>query len=317
MAVCSCNVTLSNTGVPGCQPLTSVAERLILVPMRDGSNIRNGIDLSAIPDNAGILALINASDSTQRYYPIPEMENVTNERAEPITEEAPSGTVAKIRNGVKTFSGEIWFQGATFAGFVEAFGCSTMGAYIIDADGKVIGDKSVSGYLYPLEIKMPTWDVRTIDTTDTTVAKVTVSFQWSDRISDQDVGFMNGSDFGSDVDWLSYNGLINLYGTQTALPSSDGTNTTFTMKIYNAFGSVANQQVESNLNTDPTTGDLVLQNVTSGSPIVPNSIVQSTSGEYTFEFPDQNTSDNVSVRIRSTTNGYDDTSLRAVTNTMP
>jgi hypothetical protein len=89
------------------------------------------------------------------------------------------------------------------------------------------------------------------------------------------------------------------------------------MKIYNAFGSVANQQVESNLNTDPTTGDLVLQNVTSGSPIVPNSIVQSTSGEYTFEFPDQNTSDNVSVRIRSTTNGYDDTSLRAVTNTMP
>lgn len=309
MAVCSCNNTLSNTGVPGCQPLASVAERLILVPMRDGSNTRNGIDLSSIPDNAGILALINASDSTQRYYPLPEMENVTNERAEPITEEAPSGTVAKIRNGVKSFSGEIWFQGSVLAGFIDAFGCSTMGAYVVDTDGKLIGDKSVSGFLYPIEIKMPTWDVRTIDTTDTTVAKVSVNFQWADRVSDQDLGFLTGSDFGSDVDWLAYNGLIDLFGGTPSTISTTG----FTMPITTAFGSVANPVVQGGLSF----GDFELYNETSAGTVAITSVTENPTGTYAFVFPAQTSADELELRIASGTNGFDDTNLRSVTITIP
>jgi len=309
MAVCSCNVTLSNTGVPGCQPLTSVAERLILVPLRDGSNVRNGIDLSSIPDNAGILALINQADDTKRYYPLPEMENVTNERAEPVTEEAPSGTVAKIRNGVKTFSGEIWFQGATFAGLVDAFGCATMGAYIVDADGKLIGDKSVEGFLYPLAIKMPTWDVRTLDTSDTTVAKVSLNFQWADSISDQDVGFMAGSDFGADVDWLTYNGLIGLNGGTPSAISTTG----FTIPVETAFGSVANPVVQSGL----LSADFEVYNVTTAASVTISTMTESPSGTYTFTFVAQTSADVLSLRIASGTNGFDDTNLRAVTITIP
>ena len=309
MAVCSCNVTLSNSGVPGCQPLPSVAERLILVPIRDGANVRNGIDLTSIPDNAGILALINQADDLKRYYPLPEMENVTNERADPITEEAPSGTVAKIRNGVKTFNGEIWFQGATFAGLVDAFGCATIGAYVVDANGNLIGDRSVSGYLYPLEIKMPTWDVRTLDTSDTTVAKVSLSFQWADKISDQDVGMLVASDFASDVDWLSYNGLIDLYG---GTPTSIST-TGFTIPVKTAYGSVANPVVQSGL----ASVDFEIYNVTTASVVVISTMTESPSGTYAFTYTAQTSADVLSLRIASGTNGFDDTNLRAVVITIP
>tara|TARA_R110001606_G_scaffold93417_4_gene207479 strand:- start:2088 stop:3014 length:927 start_codon:yes stop_codon:yes gene_type:complete len=303
MAVCACDgLTLSNTGVPSCQPLQSVVKRLIIVPLRDSSNNKNGIDLTSIPTNAGIEALINAADAKARYYPLPLMESVTNERADTITEEAPSGTLAKIRNGAKSFFGEIWFQGSTFAGLVDSFGCGQVGAFIVDGDDNLIGDRSVAGFLYPLAIKMPTWDVRTLDTTDTTVAKVTIGFQWKDAISDSDVGMLLASDFDSSTSWLDYNGLISLNGTlETPVPSA----TSFTMKVTTDFGSVKNPTVAGGL----AQNDFEIDD--NGTPLSIAQFAEAPTGVYKFEYVGAAPA-TYSLRIKSTTLGYDDTKLRAV-----
>tara|TARA_S200002703_G_C3800972_1_gene247541 strand:- start:3766 stop:4632 length:867 start_codon:yes stop_codon:yes gene_type:complete len=288
-----------------------------MVPMQDSSGNLNGIDLSSIPTNSTILGYINNTDDKARWYPLPEMENVTNERGDPITEEFPSGNVYKVRNGTKTFTGQMIKQGAEYAGQIESFGCEDMGAYIIDASGNVIGDKSTTGYLYPIRINTQTWDVRTQDTGDQSIARILLTFQWNNAVQDSDIGMLLASDFASDVDWLEYNGLIDLTGEVTTAPASSGGNTTFTIEIQTIFGSVLNPKVITGLDTDPSTGDLDLYNETTSSAIVPSDISENTAGNYTFTFADQTTSDELSVRIDSSTNGYDDTLLRAVSITAP
>jgi len=317
MPVCECSVTLKNSGTLGCMPIQDVARRLIIVPIYDSSNALNRIDTSSIPTNTQILALINNSDDKARFYPLPLMENVTNERADPIIQSFPSGKNIKVRDGEKTFTGQLLLLGADYAGQIEGYGCAEVGAYIVDAQGNLIGDKSVTGYLSPIRIDKATWDVRTVDTKDQEVAYIQLGFQWKSSVKDSDIGMLMYSDFASDVDWLDYNGLIDLYGTGGA--SSAATDLSIT--ITTLFGSVANPKVVTNLDTATDgSGDFTLYNVTTTSTLAMGTdvtaIVEDPAGTYTFTLANQTSSDVVSVRIASGTNGYDDTNLSASTVTL-
>jgi len=275
-ASCDCNVTLSNTGTPGCMPIQDVAKRLILVPMVDSSNNPNRLTVATAYDNALIQAFINDADDKKRFYPLPEMENVTNERGDPVTEDFPSGKNVKIRNGVKTFSGQMLSLSGDYAKQIEGFGCSNMGAYIVDAQGNLIGDGSDPLYLAPLSLDQETWDVRTMDTTDTTIAKIQLGFQWSISVKDSDVRMLLSTDFANDVDWLSYNGLVDISGVASAVSG-----TGFTMKITNGFGSLKNPGAVSGL-----TSFVVIDKAVPGTPLTPVITESSTvPGSYKFDVP--------------------------------
>jgi len=302
---CDCNVTLSNTGTPGCMPIQDVAKRLILVPMFDSSNDANRIPVGTIPADSAIRALINQADDKKRFYPLPEMENVTNERGDPISEDFPSGKNVKIRNGVKTFTGQMLSLGGDYAKQIEGFGCSNMGAYIVDSQGNLIGDGSNPAYLAPLSIDQETWDVRTMDTTDTTIAKIQLGFQWSISVKDSDVRMLLASDFLTDVDWLAYDGLLDLYGTLT----ETATTTVAVMKITNGFGSLANPGIASGLEV----GDFDLTEITPNpGPVSISSVLESPKGTYTITYPTESGGDVLSLSIKATTLGFDDTALKAV-----
>ena len=309
-ASCDCNVTLSNTGTPGCMPIQDVAKRLILVPMFDSSNVANRITVASIPTNSAIQALINQADDKKRFYPLPEMENVTNERGDPISEDFPSGKNVKIRNGVKTFTGQMLSLGGDYAKQIEGFGCSNMGAYIVDSQGNLIGDGSDSLYLAPLPIDQETWDVRTMDTTDTTIAKIQLGFQWSISVKDSDVRMLLASDFATDVDWLAYDGLLDLYGTIVGT----ATTTTASMKITNGFGSLANPGIASGLEI----GDFVLTEIspTPGAVSISN-VLESPKGTYALTYASSTSGDVLELSIDPATLGFDDTALKAATITIP
>ena len=310
MAACTCSVDLSNTGAPNCQPLPDVIVRLILTPIKDSSGTLNRIDLTSLPTNSAIIDLINNADDKARLYPLPTMENVTNERGDNITEEFPSGTVKFIRNGVKTFTGEMINSGAIYAGQLDSYRCATMGAYMVDAQGNLLGDISVDGYLAPLAIDNGSWAVKSIDATDTTTPKVSLTFQWLKTLQDGDVGFIAAGDFASDVDWLDYNGLLDLDGTVIGTP----TTTTFAMKVSTIFGSAASPQVVDGL----TASDFELEE-TSPTPgaIVITSVTESPAGQYNFVIPAATSGDLLSLSIASATKGYDDTNLAATVITIP
>lgn len=305
---CACNVTLSNTGTPSCQPIQKVARKLILVPIQQANGTLNRLTLGSLPNAAAITALVNQADDKARWYPLPKMENITNERAEPIKQEFDSGNTIFIRDGVKTFKGEVVLQDSVFASKLDGLRCYQMGAYVVDADASLIGSHAVAGYLAPMKINMGTWTVETVDATDTTVAMVRLSFQWDNTLADGDIRKVLESDFGSGVDLLGLDGLIDIYGTASAISA-----TAFTMKIETDYGSVENPVPVEGL----VLADFALANLTVPASITITSVTETSAGVYTFVIPSQTSAHVLALSLAPAVTGYDDTNLTNVAITIP
>ncbi len=312
MASCDCTTAIKNSGTPDCSALQDVVVKLIMTPPKDSSGAFNRIDLSNLPDDAAIQALINNADDKARLYPFPSpMENVVDERGDAIKEDFNSGRSKFIRNGTREFTGEIIGQGATFQGQIDNYRCTQMYAYGVDSQGNLIGDDSKNdGYLYPMAIDNQSWNAKTVYTTDTTVAKVMLNFQWALSLEDADVSFIAAGDFPSDVNWLTYNGLLDVVGTV----GSTITTTTFTMTIRTIYGSAAGGSLVEGL----TISDFDL-NELSPTPgaIVITSVTESSAGVYDFVIPAATSGDVLALGLDSGVLGYDDAQLVDKTITIP
>jgi len=306
MAVCTCTSTLSNIGIGGCAPTQDVAYSLIFVKLRDGSGNLNRIDLSSIPDASGISDLINEADPTKRWYPTPELKNVEDVRADSEFENFNDGTKAKIRLGIRSFSGFVVSQDSRFYEKVLPFQCQKeFGAYVVDVNGALHGDASVDGYLAPAPIQASSMDNIYVKATDTTVSKVNIRFDWKNTFGDENLGMLVASDFASDVDLTSLNGLLSVTGTASAI-----TTTGFTMAITDYYGSVLGTPVKGLV-----AADFSLYNATDAASVTISTVTESPEGTYAFTFSAEDSSDVLNLSIVA--DGYDDAALEAVDITVP
>ena len=185
---CNCDAGLSNTGLPACLPIQSVTSTLIMVPLKDSTGVANGIDLSApVPvwnDK------INDADDTKRWFPLPAFENVELPKADSQFEEANSGRMAFLRQGKRSFSGELWSEDSspTLLSKLQNNRCVDFGVYIVDVNGNLVGSKR-DGYLYPIPVDNPSFDPRYMFATDSTVSKIMVAFDF-DRLFDEGTMYM-------------------------------------------------------------------------------------------------------------------------------
>jgi hypothetical protein len=82
-----------------------------MVPLKDSLGVANAIDLTAsVPVWS---TLINQADSSKRWFPLPQFENVELPKADSLFEEANSGKMAFLRQGKRSFSGELWSEDST------------------------------------------------------------------------------------------------------------------------------------------------------------------------------------------------------------
>lgn len=180
---CNCNAGLSNTGRPNCVPIQSVTSKLILVPIKANDGTLNGIDLTApVPvwDD-----LVNELDASKRWFPLPAFENVELAKADSQFEEANSGRMAFLRQGKRSFAGELWAEDSspTLLSKLQGNRCVDFGVYIIDVTGQLVGSK-VGDFLYPIPVDNPSFDPRFMFATDSTVQKIMVAFDF-DRLFDE------------------------------------------------------------------------------------------------------------------------------------
>ena len=188
---CNCDMGLSNTGRPNCLPLQSVTSKLILVPLQDNAGAYNSIDLTTLPvwDN-----LINDPDVSQRWYPLPTFENVELPKADTIFEEANSGRMAYLRQGKRSFAGELWAYDSTpqFLGKLSSGRCVEFGIFVVDINGSLIGSK-VGNFLYPIPVDNQSWNPTLMFATDSTIQKIMLAFDWN-RFFDESTLWMITSD---------------------------------------------------------------------------------------------------------------------------
>ncbi len=185
---CNCEMGLSNVGVPACVPIQSVTSTLIMVPLKSNAGVDNAIDLSvAIPTWS---TLVNQSDESQRWFPLPQFENVELPKADSQFEEANSGRKAFLRQGVRSFSGELWADDSspTLLSKLQNNRCVEFGVYIIDVNGNLVGSK-VGDKLYPIAVDNPSFDPKYMFATDSTISKIMVGFDFY-RLFDEGTMYM-------------------------------------------------------------------------------------------------------------------------------
>jgi hypothetical protein len=157
-----------------------------MVPLTAADGTANFIDLdAALPTWAD---LINEADSSKRWFPLQGFENVELPKADTIFEEANSGRMVFIRQGKRSFAGELWNETPTFYGKLSNNRCVDFGVYIVDVNGNLIGSKIGDG-LYPIPVDNQSFNPTYMFATDTTTSKVMVAFDF-DRLFDESTMYM-------------------------------------------------------------------------------------------------------------------------------
>jgi len=268
-AGCNCEMGLSNTGRPNCLPLQSVTSKLILVPIQDNAGAYNRIDLSAaLPVWAN---LINDTDESQRWYPLPTFENVELPKADTVFEEANSGRMAYLRQGKRSFTGELWAYDSTpqFLGKLSSGRCVEFGAYIVDINGSLVGSK-VGNYLYPIPVDNQSWDPKFMFSTDTTVQKIMLAFDF-DRYFDESTMWMITADEASQ-DFNELKGLLDVNLTNLTQVA----NTSVTVDATFDYGTALNPLKFKGA----ILADFNLFDNTNGVPFIITAVSEPTDGTY-------------------------------------
>jgi hypothetical protein len=185
-----------------------VVNNLIEVPLFDNNGVRNGIDLTAPVPNWNAV-YVNAADASQRWFPIPAFENVELPKADSQFEEANSGRMAFLRQGKRSFAGELWADDSTptFLGKLQTARCVDFGVYIVDVNGNLIGSKE-GNMLYPIPVDNASWDPRFMFATDSTVQKIMLGFDF-ERNFDESTMYMITAAEGL-IDFSTLKGLVDV-----------------------------------------------------------------------------------------------------------
>lgn len=302
MKACECNSSLGNLGTPGCQPLAKVAKKEFFVPIYDSTGALNKIDLSVAFDQSVLDALLDNTDASKRWYPTTLIEAVTSERGESVFDEAPSGNKDFVKQGNRSESYEIRNQAGAYKTELDKARCFEVAKYVVDIDGSLTGmiiptaNSTDDGFLYPIKIDNSSFDVNMNMATDSTVAKLVVSYDYAQSEDDANLRTIAGADITADL--LGSKGLIDVYATYSAI-----TTTSFTVQLNFSYGSQNNLIADSGLiitdfvlaELTPTPGAIVITSVTETG---------TGTGIYDFVFPAATSADVLELTPTKTKRDY-------------
>jgi hypothetical protein len=247
-----------------------------MVPLQDNQGNLNGIDLaSALPTWSD---LINEADASKRWFPIPEFENVELPKADSQFEEANSGRMAFLRQGKRSFAGELWGDDSTptLLGKLSAGRCVSFGVYIVDVNGNLIGSKS-NGFLYPIPVDEQSWDPKFMFSTDSTVQKIMLGFDFYRLFNESTMYMITTSE--ALINFNDLSGLIDVNLTETAQVSTVSIEVSASFDYGTALNPIIFQGAVN-------TSDWSIYNVTTSTLIgVPTAVAESPAGTYLIDSP--------------------------------
>ena len=281
---CNCNMGLSNTGRPNCVPIQSVTSKLIMVPLKANDGTINMIDLTApIPVWNDY---INDQDESKRWFPLPSFENVELAKADTTFEEANSGRMVFIRQGKRSFAGELWAEDSspTLLGKLQNNRCVDFGVYIVDVNGNLIGSK-VGTNLIPIPVDNPSFDPKYQFATDSTTSKIMIAFDFN-RLFDESTMYMVTPTEAS-INFNDLEGLIDV----NLIESAQVTTVSVSVEAFLDYGTAYNAiKFIGGVAADFELTDAL------GTVLIPTSVTEIVDGEYTFAYAFVPTNDyNVAV----------------------
>lgn len=293
---CKCNGTLSNTGKPGCDSVHDIELREIHVPLRAGDGTRNSIDPASATIGDDIIALINQADPTKRWFPLPLMKNVTNERGDNLNETFDDQSVEFLANGVRAMTAIIVGQGPHYLKKLQDQHCVEFGVFIVDKQGALVGLIEDDGLIYPIPVDKGSWYTKFMPKTDKVAAKIMIGYNYSTSALDENLEMIPSDDIAG-IDLRDVNGLFDVHAAVSSIST-----TGFTVKLSTDFGPPNDRTTVKGM----VAGDFTLAEITPTPGAIVITTVTETpanSGIYVFVIPAQTSGD--ALRLTPTKTGYD------------
>ncbi len=297
MANC-CSLTVANTGF-GCTPIMEVVEKFIEVSYFKEDGTINEIDLTDTFNLAYFTALVNNADETLRWYPLPFVKNMVDERADSDFETFDDKTKIERQVGIRSVKTMITTLGNNagavspqMVGKINDKKCKVSGLFGITKSKQLVGEMINTGYLAPIRIDNGSISARLIKTgSGATTQKIDLAFDWHLDVQDERLRTLEADEMSTDISLL--NGLLDVTSTYSAIGQ-----TSFKATLKTQYGSFLNPILVEGL----VAGDMALYNVTDSASVTITSIAESPDGTYQINFASQTVAD--VLRLTITKDGY-------------
>jgi hypothetical protein len=271
---------------------------------------RKSFDPSVTMDLAYMDTILKHETPQNRVFPSDNVKGFTPEKGDATSEEADSGAIRVIKEGVVTHTAVFWVNDPyKYKAMFDSWKCKQVGAWIEDTNGNLIGEATSDGKLGGRRIEVNSMVSTVTDPLFGEGAKLTVKWSYELVSGDEKVSYIAAADFASDFTTDAAVGLLDVDGEFVGVPGQTGG----TYKIYLVYGSVGNEI--------PVTG-LGVSNIEGYNETTPGSVTLLTftdalvDGTYVYTHASQTATNVLHMQGVTTTiqkNKYDTKSLNAVT----
>lgn len=297
MAAIDCINGGNNTGTP-CVPLIKVQKRFILVDTFDSTGTANEIDSTATLNKAYFDARVNDPDPTKRWYPLPEIKNITDARDAAKYDTALDGTKFFIQDGIRTKEGFVFASDAPpqLVGKINSHRGTGKSIFAIDKENNIIGKVgSTSAMLAPIKIESDSLYAMFMPSTDSEIQKIKVSFDVSIDEDDSEIRMIKASN-------MSYNPslLRGLYDVTLTVASI--TTTGFSVTAVTDGGSIGDPVVVEGLVAADFVSSVTdtaskIRNTTDAADVTVT-VTESPAGTYAVSYTAQTSGDDLTLKIQ-------------------
>jgi hypothetical protein len=192
---CQCEGAPINPGQPGCVPIVGRDKFPIFFEYTNSDGDLNGVPAGTVLNEAFLIAKLNETDQTKRWYVFPEMFNIASPSSENETEDI---------DGVPVPTGEEIKQTATFEhvgkdanpalkASYDSIKCEDLGVIFGTYQGQLNGMSDGAGNLVGIHIKSGTLSAQYMAPAKGTVQKMMVSYLVDDLENDANRDFIASS----------------------------------------------------------------------------------------------------------------------------
>jgi len=309
MANC-CSLTVANTGF-GCTPIMEVVEKFIEVSYFKADGTINEIDLTDTFNLAYFTALVNDADETLRWYPLPFVKNMVDERADSDFESFDDKTrierqvgIRSVKTIITTLGNNAGAVSPQMVGKINDKKCKVSGLFGITKSKQLVGEMINDGFLAPIRIDNGSLMAILVKTGSGAITqKINLGFDWHIDVQDERLRTLEADEMTTDISLL--NGLLDVTSVYSAIGQ-----TSFKATLKTIFGTFVNPLLVEGL----VAGDMALYNVTDSANVTITSAVEAPDGTYTISYASQTVAD--VLRLTVTKDGFDFTAVTANTITI-
>ncbi len=309
MANC-CSLTVANTGF-GCTPIMEVVEKFIEVSYFKADGTINEIDLTDTFNLAYFTALVNNADETLRWYPLPFVKNMIDERADSDFESFDDKTrierqvgIRSVKTIITTLGNNAGAVSPQMVGKINDKKCKVSGLFGVTKSKQLVGEMINDGFLAPIRIDNGSLMAILVKTGSGAITqKINLGFDWHIDVQDERLRTLEADEMTTDISLL--NGLLDVTSVYSAIGQ-----TSFKATLKTIFGTFVNPLLVEGL----VAGDMALYNVTDSANVTITSAVEAPDGTYTISYASQTVAD--VLRLTITKDGFDFTAVTANTITI-